>query len=37
LYHKNAKLITKEEAEKQYGKLTNTIGGIGYINRTKAK
>lgn len=35
LYHKNAKLITKEEAEKQYGKLTNTIGGIGYINRAK--
>ena len=32
IYHSNSTVITREEAEKNYGKISGVQGGIGYID-----
>jgi hypothetical protein len=32
IYHRNAKIISREEAENKYGKINGVQGGIGYID-----
>lgn len=33
LYHRNPKIISREDAEKQFGKLSGVQGGIGYVTK----
>ena len=35
LYHRNARIVPREEVEKVYGKLSGVQGGIGYIKLNK--
>jgi len=37
IFHSNAKIITREEAEAKYGKIPGVQGGIGYIDLSKSK
>lgn len=37
IFHKNSKIITKEEAEAKYGKIPGVQGGIGYLDLSKSK
>ena len=37
IFHSNAKIITREEAEAKYGKIPGVQGGIGYLDLSKLK
>ena len=37
IFHKNSKIISREEAESIYGKMPGVQGGIGYIDLSKSK
>ena len=37
IFHKNSKIISKEEAEAKYGKIPGVQGGIGYLDLSKSK